>query len=119
VKLWDRATGQLVRTFEGHGAEVQSVAFSPGSPTEVRSPRPTENRLGSGIDQYLPLAASSSGADLATQNHARDFAAARPDFTRSRKRQSPHCQTCRFRFLLMAIWLGGAKARRSRSPIIL
>ena len=29
VKLWDAATGALLRTFEGHAAGVTSVAFSP------------------------------------------------------------------------------------------
>ena len=29
VKLWDAATGQLLRTFEGHADVVNSVAFSP------------------------------------------------------------------------------------------
>ena len=29
VKLWDAATGQLLRTFEGHSMSVRSVAFSP------------------------------------------------------------------------------------------
>src|SRR5262245_44542803 len=28
IKLWDIATGQLVRTFEGHQGGVSSVAFS-------------------------------------------------------------------------------------------
>ena len=28
VKLWDAATGRLVRTFEGHSDWVNSVAFS-------------------------------------------------------------------------------------------
>lgn len=29
VKLWDAATGRLLRTFEGHSAALTSVAFSP------------------------------------------------------------------------------------------
>ena len=29
LKLWDAATGQLIRTFEGHSGWVHSVAFSP------------------------------------------------------------------------------------------
>ena len=29
MKLWDAATGALVRTFEGHSGSVNSVAFSP------------------------------------------------------------------------------------------
>ena len=29
MKLWDLATGQLLRTFEGHSGFVPSVAFSP------------------------------------------------------------------------------------------
>ncbi len=29
MKLWDLATGQLLRTFEGHSRYIQSVAFSP------------------------------------------------------------------------------------------
>jgi WD40 repeat protein len=29
LKLWDAATGRLLRTFEGHSKEVKSVAFSP------------------------------------------------------------------------------------------
>ena len=29
MKLWDAATGQLLRTFEGHAGRVNSVAFSP------------------------------------------------------------------------------------------
>ena len=29
MKLWDAATGQLLRTFEGHSMSVRSVAFSP------------------------------------------------------------------------------------------
>ena len=29
LKLWDAATGQLLRTFEGHTGWVTSVAFSP------------------------------------------------------------------------------------------
>ena len=29
VKLWDAATGALLRTFEGHAGGVTSVAFSP------------------------------------------------------------------------------------------
>jgi WD40 repeat protein len=29
IKLWDTATGALIRTFEGHSKEVNSVAFSP------------------------------------------------------------------------------------------
>jgi WD40 repeat protein len=28
-KLWDAATGALIRTFEGHSGAVNSVAFSP------------------------------------------------------------------------------------------
>jgi len=29
LKLWDAATGVLLRMFEGHANEVRSVAFSP------------------------------------------------------------------------------------------
>jgi WD40 repeat protein len=29
IKLWDAATGALIRTFEGHSSEVSSVAFLP------------------------------------------------------------------------------------------
>ncbi len=29
LKLWDAASGQLIRTFEGHADQVRSVAFSP------------------------------------------------------------------------------------------
>jgi WD40 repeat protein len=29
IKLWDAATGVLIRTFEGHSGQVTSVAFSP------------------------------------------------------------------------------------------
>jgi len=29
IKLWDAATGALIRTFEGHSNVVSSVAFSP------------------------------------------------------------------------------------------
>ncbi|MGB9873025.1 MAG: WD40 repeat domain-containing protein, partial [Anaerolineae bacterium] len=29
VRLWDPATGQALRTLEGHTAWVESVAFSP------------------------------------------------------------------------------------------
>src|SRR5262245_52079657 len=29
VKLWDKSTGALIRTFEGHAYVVDSVAFSP------------------------------------------------------------------------------------------
>jgi WD40 repeat protein len=29
LSLWDRTTGQLVRTFEGHTSDIQAVAFSP------------------------------------------------------------------------------------------
>ena len=29
LKLWDAATGALLRTFEGHSGSVNSVAFSP------------------------------------------------------------------------------------------
>ena len=29
VKLWDAATGALIRTFEGHANPVSSLAFSP------------------------------------------------------------------------------------------
>jgi hypothetical protein len=29
IKLWDGATGTLIRTFEGHSVPVTSVAFSP------------------------------------------------------------------------------------------
>ena len=29
MKLWDAATGALLRTFEGHAGGVSSVAFSP------------------------------------------------------------------------------------------
>jgi WD40 repeat protein len=29
IKLWDAATGVLIRTFEGHSGAVHSVAFSP------------------------------------------------------------------------------------------
>jgi WD40 repeat protein len=29
IKLWDVATGSLVRTLEGHTRDVSSVAFSP------------------------------------------------------------------------------------------
>ena len=29
IKLWDTATGRLLRTFQGHMADVSSVAFSP------------------------------------------------------------------------------------------
>jgi WD40 repeat protein len=29
IKLWDTATGSLIRTFEGHSSQVNSVAFSP------------------------------------------------------------------------------------------
>ena len=33
VKLWDLATGNLRATFRGHGAQVDSVAFSPDGKT--------------------------------------------------------------------------------------
>ena len=29
VRLWEAATGQLIRTFKGHADAVSSVAFSP------------------------------------------------------------------------------------------
>jgi WD40 repeat protein len=29
IKLWDAASGRLLRTFEGHSNSVASVAFSP------------------------------------------------------------------------------------------
>jgi len=29
VRLWDTAAGKCVRTMEGHGGAVSSVAFSP------------------------------------------------------------------------------------------
>ena len=36
IKLWDAATGALIRTFEGHSDGVTSVAFSPdGAPRAV------------------------------------------------------------------------------------
>ena len=30
LKLWDAASGALLRTFEGHSDQIWSVAFSPG-----------------------------------------------------------------------------------------
>jgi WD40 repeat protein len=29
LRLWDTATGQLIRVFEGHSGAVRAVAFSP------------------------------------------------------------------------------------------
>ena len=33
AKLWDVATGQILKIFQGHGAEVESVTISPGDRT--------------------------------------------------------------------------------------
>jgi WD40 repeat protein len=43
LKLWDTATGQLIRTFQGHLGEVYSVTFSPDGArvlSRVRCRRP-------------------------------------------------------------------------------
>ena len=56
MKLWDAATGALLRTFEGHSGAVLSVAFSPDG-TRVLS--------GSG-DKTLKLWDAATGALLRT-----------------------------------------------------
>ncbi len=61
LKLWDAATGALLRTFEGHTDVVTSVAFSPDG-TRVLS--------GSG-DKTLKLWDAATGALLRTfEGHA-------------------------------------------------
>ena len=45
VKLWDAATGALVRTFEGHSDGVNSVAFSPDGTRALSSGRDTTIRM--------------------------------------------------------------------------
>jgi WD40 repeat protein len=61
LKLWNAASGALLRTFEGHAEVVTSVAFSPDGSCAVsggedktlnealwRSPAPNRNMLGDG-----------------------------------------------------------------------
>jgi WD40 repeat protein len=50
VKLWDAATGRLLRTFEGHSRDVRSVAFSPDG-----------RRVLSGSDNTLKLWDAATG----------------------------------------------------------
>ena len=62
LKLWDAATGALLRTFEGHSDQVRSVAFSPDG-----------TRLLSGSDdRTLKLWDAATGAPLRTfEGHLR------------------------------------------------
>ena len=75
LKLWDAATGALLRTFEGHSDQVRSVAFSPDG-----------TRLLSGSDdRTLKLWDAATGALLRTleghSDHVRAVAFS-PDGTR-------------------------------------
>src|SRR5262249_45835640 len=54
VRLWDVATGQSLRTLQGHTDAVESVAFSPDGKTVVSGSR----------DGTLRLWAVLSGQDL-------------------------------------------------------
>ena len=75
LKLWDAATGSLVRTFEGHSDWVYSVAFSPDG-TRVLS--------GSG-DKTLKLWDAATGALVRTFEGHSDWVlsvAFSPDGTR-------------------------------------
>ena len=56
LKLWDAATGALLRTFEGHSDGVNSVAFSPDG-TRV---------LSGSCDKTLKLWDAATGALLRT-----------------------------------------------------
>ena len=61
LKLWDAATGALLRTFEGHSDVVNSVAFSPDG-TRV---------LSGSEDKTLKLWDAATGALLRTfEGHA-------------------------------------------------
>ena len=58
IKLWDAASGKLLRTFEGHSKEVNSVAFSPDGA-----------RIASGsLDHTIKLWNAASGQLLLTVN---------------------------------------------------
>jgi WD40 repeat protein len=46
LKLWDAASGQLLRTFEGHSAWVLSVAFSPDGQQVLSGSSDTTARIG-------------------------------------------------------------------------
>ena len=60
LKLWDAATGRLIRTFEGHADAVNSVAFSPDG-----------TRLLSGADKTLKLWDAATGRLIRTfEGHA-------------------------------------------------
>src|SRR6202030_3105911 len=56
LKLWDAATGQLLRTFVGHAGLVESVTFSPDG----------ARALSSGHDGTIRIWNSSTGEGLAT-----------------------------------------------------
>jgi WD40 repeat protein len=61
LKLWDAATGRLLRTLIGHTHEVMSVAFSPDGATA----------LSGGLDQTVKLWDAASGRVLLTlQGHS-------------------------------------------------
>ena len=56
IKLWDAATGALIRTFEGHSGSVRSIVFSPDG-TRV---------LSGSSDQTMKLWDAATGAVLRT-----------------------------------------------------
>jgi WD40 repeat protein len=62
VKLWDAATGALLRTFEGHSDGVTSVAFSAYGRRVVSTSR----------DDTMRIWDSATGAQLATLMGGRD-----------------------------------------------
>ena len=47
VKLWDAATGALIRTFDGHSGEVYSAAFVANGISSAR-------KVGSYLEIHLP-----------------------------------------------------------------
>ncbi|MCX5785738.1 MAG: caspase family protein, partial [Elusimicrobia bacterium] len=63
LKLWDIATGQLVRTFEGHGNSVTSVAFSPDGKYTLSGSYENTLKLWYAAPNYAYAVASELRAD--------------------------------------------------------